>query len=109
MQLDGIKTRVESASGVCNQRLKLKCDEPFSNVAFNFNVRHYTSEEALAAAREEGHKAGALEMAAKMEEAEAEAEAEHSQEMGDLLVCLGQAGEGGHWSLRTSCKSKTHN
>jgi hypothetical protein len=23
------------------QRLPLKCDEPLSNVAFNFNVRHY--------------------------------------------------------------------
>jgi hypothetical protein len=41
VQVDSIKTRVESAPGVCNQRLKLKCDEPLSNVAFNFNVRRY--------------------------------------------------------------------
>jgi hypothetical protein len=43
VQVDSIKTRVESAPGVCNQRLKLKCDEPLSNVAFNFNVRRYTA------------------------------------------------------------------
>jgi ammonia channel protein AmtB len=24
--------------------LKLRCDEPLSNVAFKFNVRHYTKE-----------------------------------------------------------------
>jgi hypothetical protein len=41
VQVDSIKTRVESAPGVCDQRLKLKCDEPLSNVAFNFNVRRY--------------------------------------------------------------------
>jgi hypothetical protein len=45
LQLDSIKTRVESAPGVCNQstRLKLKCDKPLSNVAFNVNVRRYAS------------------------------------------------------------------
>jgi hypothetical protein len=43
LQLATIKTRVESAPGVCNQRVKLKCDEPLSNLAFNFNVRHYTT------------------------------------------------------------------
>jgi hypothetical protein len=43
VQLDSIKTRVESAPGVCNQRLKLKCDEPLSNGAFNFNLRRYNS------------------------------------------------------------------
>jgi hypothetical protein len=42
VQVDSIKTRVESAPGVCNQRLKLKCDEPLSNFAFNFNVRRYS-------------------------------------------------------------------
>ena len=42
VQVDSIKRRVESAPGVCNQRLKLKCDEPLSNVAFNINVRRYT-------------------------------------------------------------------
>jgi hypothetical protein len=46
VQVDSIKTRVESAPGVCNQRLKLKYDEPLSNVAFNFNVRRYTLENA---------------------------------------------------------------
>ena len=44
VQVDSIKTRVESAPGVCNQRLKLKCDEPLSHVAFNFNLRRYNSE-----------------------------------------------------------------
>jgi hypothetical protein len=43
VQVASIKTQVESAPGVCNQRLKLKCDEPLSNFAFNFNVRRYTS------------------------------------------------------------------
>jgi hypothetical protein len=42
VQVDSIKTRVESAPGVCNQRLKLKCDEPLSNDTFNFNLRRYT-------------------------------------------------------------------
>jgi hypothetical protein len=41
VQVDSIKTRVDSAPGVCNQRLKLQCDEPLSNFAFNFNVRRY--------------------------------------------------------------------
>jgi len=45
VQVDSITTRVESAPGVCNQRLKLKCDEePFSNWAFNFNLRPYSLE-----------------------------------------------------------------
>ena len=42
MQVDSIKTRVVSAPGVCNQRLKLKSDEPLSNFAFNFNLRRYS-------------------------------------------------------------------
>ena len=42
-QVDSIKTRVESAPGVCNQRLKQKCDEPLSNAAFDFNLRRYTA------------------------------------------------------------------
>jgi hypothetical protein len=46
VQVDSIKTRLESPPGVCNQRLRLKYDEPLSNVAFNFNVRHYTLENA---------------------------------------------------------------
>jgi hypothetical protein len=41
VQVDSIKTRVESAPGVCNQRLKLKCDEPLSNDAFKLNLRRY--------------------------------------------------------------------
>jgi hypothetical protein len=41
VQPDSIKTRVESAYGVCNQRLKLQYDETLSNFAFNFNLRHY--------------------------------------------------------------------
>jgi hypothetical protein len=44
VQVDSIKTRVESAPGFRLQStcLKLKCDEPLSNVAFNFNLRRYT-------------------------------------------------------------------
>jgi hypothetical protein len=41
VQLDSIKTRVDSAPGVRNQRLKLTCDEPLSKVPFNSNVRRY--------------------------------------------------------------------
>jgi hypothetical protein len=48
VQVDSIKPRVESAPGVCNQRLKLKCDEPLSNVAINFNVRRYSVGAGLA-------------------------------------------------------------
>ena len=43
MQVDGIKTHVESAFGVCNQRLKLKYDKLLSGFAFKFNLRHYTT------------------------------------------------------------------
>ena len=39
VQVDSINTRVESVHGVCNQRLKLTCDESLSNFAFNFNLR----------------------------------------------------------------------
>jgi hypothetical protein len=41
LQVASIKIWVESAPGVCNQRFKLKCDEPLSNVVFNVNVRRY--------------------------------------------------------------------
>jgi hypothetical protein len=41
VQVDSIKNRVESALGVCNQRLKLKCDEPLLNFASNFSLRRY--------------------------------------------------------------------
>jgi hypothetical protein len=37
VQVDSIKPRIDSAPGVCNQRLKLKYGEPLSNVAFKFN------------------------------------------------------------------------
>ena len=37
-----MQTRVESAYGVCNQRLNPRGDAPLSNVAFNFNMRRYT-------------------------------------------------------------------
>ena len=44
VQVDNIKTRVERAPGVGNQRLKLECnEEPLSNFALNVNVRRYTS------------------------------------------------------------------
>ena len=42
VQVVSIKPRIESAPGVCNQRLKLKCDEPLSDFAFSFNLRHYS-------------------------------------------------------------------
>ena len=45
MQLDRFKTGVESAHGVCNQRLKLEYDEPLSIVAFNLNLRIYKVED----------------------------------------------------------------
>ena len=48
MQVEIIKTHVESAFGVCNQRLKLECDEPLSNVAFKFNLRRYVKVAAAA-------------------------------------------------------------
>jgi hypothetical protein len=41
VQVDSIKFRVESAPGVCNQRLILYYDEPLSNFAFKFNLRCY--------------------------------------------------------------------
>jgi hypothetical protein len=39
------KPELKSAVGVCNQstRLKLKCDEPLLNVAFNFDLRRYST------------------------------------------------------------------
>jgi len=43
VQVNSLKTRVESPPGVCDQRSKLKCDELLSNDPFNFNVRRYTS------------------------------------------------------------------
>jgi hypothetical protein len=43
VQVDSIKTRVESAFGVCKQRLKLKYDKLLSSFAFKFNLRHYAS------------------------------------------------------------------
>ena len=39
VQVDNIKPRVESAYGVCNQRLQLQYDEPLLNFAFNLNLR----------------------------------------------------------------------
>ena len=39
MQVDNIKPQIKSA---WFQRLRLKCDEPLSNVAFEFNLRRYT-------------------------------------------------------------------
>ena len=44
VQVDSIKTRVETAPAVCNQRLKLKCDEPLSKFAFNVDLRRYRTE-----------------------------------------------------------------
>ena len=41
MQVDSIKTRVESKAPLF-QRLKLKCDERLSKFAFKFNLRRFT-------------------------------------------------------------------
>jgi len=43
VQVDSIKTRVESAFGFCNQHLKLKYVELLSNFAFKCNLRRYTA------------------------------------------------------------------
>jgi len=43
VQADSIKTRVESAYGVCNQHLKLQYGEPVSSFGFNFNLRRYVT------------------------------------------------------------------
>jgi hypothetical protein len=42
-----IKTRVESADGVCNQRLKAQYDEPLSSFGFTLDLRRYTWEEVV--------------------------------------------------------------
>jgi hypothetical protein len=39
MQVDSIKTRVESAYGVCNQHVKLEYHRQLSKFAFDFNLR----------------------------------------------------------------------
>jgi hypothetical protein len=41
VQVDSIKTRVESADIFNFQRLKLSCDELLSSFAFNFTLRRY--------------------------------------------------------------------
>jgi len=41
VQVDRFKIRVESAYGVCNQRLKLQYAEMLSNFAFDFSLRRY--------------------------------------------------------------------
>jgi hypothetical protein len=41
VQVDGFNTRVESAHGVCNLRLKLYYDGLLSTAAFKSNVRRY--------------------------------------------------------------------
>jgi len=45
VQVDSIKARVESACGVCNQRLKLQYDELLSNFSLKFNLRRFTEVE----------------------------------------------------------------
>ena len=44
MQVDSIKTRVDSVYGVCNQHLKLSYDDTLSDFGFIFNLRHYFTE-----------------------------------------------------------------
>jgi len=41
VQVDRIKTRVESAYGVCNQRWKLQYDETLSKFCLKINLRRY--------------------------------------------------------------------
>jgi hypothetical protein len=45
VQADNITTRVESACGVCTQRLKLKYDKLLSSFAFKINLSHYSKGE----------------------------------------------------------------
>jgi hypothetical protein len=52
VQVHSFKTRVETAPDF--SALQLKCDEPLSNVAFNFNVRSYIQEEAVVARLQPG-------------------------------------------------------
>ena len=40
MQVDSINNHVETAYGVCNQRLKPEYHKPLSMVAINVNLRH---------------------------------------------------------------------
>ena len=52
MQIEGIKTRVESAFGVCHERLKLQYEEMLSHFAINLNLRRYTAASDAATAAE---------------------------------------------------------
>jgi len=49
VQVDPIKPTLRSPG---TKRLKLKCDEPPSNFAFNINMRRYNEAQARAAAYE---------------------------------------------------------
>ena len=42
------RCRLKHVESVCFSRLKLKCDEPLSDISVNFNLRRYV-EESLAA------------------------------------------------------------
>ena len=55
MQVDSIKPTVKAPG---TKRLKLNCDAPLSNVAFNFELRRYTKA-GLASAVLAGLEAGA--------------------------------------------------
>jgi hypothetical protein len=41
VQVHPVKSKLKSSGA---QRLKLKCDEPLSDFAFNFNLRHFSEE-----------------------------------------------------------------
>jgi len=44
VQLDIIKTRVESSARPWSQRLKLRYDEPLSNLVFEIHLRRYNED-----------------------------------------------------------------
>jgi hypothetical protein len=63
VQVDSMKTRLESAYGVCNQRLKLKHDEPAFKLCFQYQLAplHQGSDTPPAVQRRRGagHRHGA--------------------------------------------------
>jgi hypothetical protein len=80
VQLHSIKTRVESAYGVCNQSVKLQYDEMLSNFAFNLNLRRYSK------SAEGGYPVGCLKLAAKMY-----ADMPYAREVGHVVETAGVA------------------
>jgi hypothetical protein len=55
VQVEPIKPALKAPG---TKRLKLNCDEPLSNVAFNFNLHRYIKVERIVSERDD-HEAGA--------------------------------------------------